>query len=78
VREARRGTQGAGEDEAAQLKAAAAALKRLCRMRTSVAWKDWRASVEAEHAATLQVGTGGRALLAGCGSVTMSAPPAAA
>jgi hypothetical protein len=55
VPEACRGTQGAGEHEAAQLKAAAAALKRLCRMRTSVAWKDWRASVEAEHATTLQV-----------------------
>ena len=45
----------AGGREAEQLKAAAAVLKRLFRQRTAVAWKDWRASVEDDHAASLQV-----------------------
>lgn len=30
-------------------------LKRLCRQRTAVAWKEWRASVEADYASALQV-----------------------
>lgn len=46
--------QRAGARESEQLKAAAAALKRLCRQRTVVAWKEWRTSVEAEHLGFLQ------------------------
>ncbi|KAK9836170.1 hypothetical protein WJX81_006581 [Elliptochloris bilobata] len=49
-----RALQRADAREAEQLKAAAAALKRLCRQRTAVVWKEWRASVEAEHLASLQ------------------------
>ena len=50
-----RAVQRAGGREAEQLKAAAAVLKRLCRQRTAVAWKEWRASVEADYASALQV-----------------------
>lgn len=37
------------------MKAAVVELKKVCRQRTMVAWKEWRASMEAHRGASLQV-----------------------
>lgn len=37
------------------IKAGVAVLKRVCRQRTTVAWKDWRHSVEEQKRVALQV-----------------------
>ena len=46
-------TSDAAEVEA--IKAGVAVLKRVCRQRTTVAWKDWRHSVEEQKRVALQV-----------------------
>ena len=47
--------QVAGTEDAEAIKASVAALKRVCRQRTMVAWKEWRASMEAHCGASLRV-----------------------
>ncbi len=43
--------------DAEAIKASVAALKKVCRQRTMVAWKEWRASMEAHCGALLRVRT---------------------
>lgn len=47
--------QVAGGEELEAMKAAVVELKKVCRQRTMVAWKEWRASMEAHRGASLQV-----------------------
>ena len=49
--------QAANPDDHEAIKCGAQALKRLCRLRTTVAWKEWRATIEAQRASSLQVGS---------------------
>ena len=44
-------------DGAEAIKASVAVLKKVCRQRTMVAWKEWRASMEAHSGASLRVRT---------------------
>lgn len=52
--------QVASGDELEGMKSAVVALKKVCRQRTMVAWKEWRASMEAHRGAGLQVAMASR------------------
>lgn len=47
--------QTSNVEEVESIKASVAVLKRVCRQRTMVAWKDWRQSVEDARRNALQV-----------------------
>jgi hypothetical protein len=49
------GVQTSDAAEVEAIKAGVAVLKRVCRQRTTVAWKDWRHSVEEQKRVALQV-----------------------
>ncbi len=49
------GPQVAGTEDAEAIKASVAALKKVVRQRTMVAWKEWRASMEDHCGASLRV-----------------------
>lgn len=47
--------QNASQEDHDAIKAGAQALKKLCRVRTNLSWKEWRVSMEAQRSASLQV-----------------------
>lgn len=55
VTHVRAGVQTSDAAEVEAIKAGVAVLKRVCRQRTTVAWKDWRHSVEEQKRVALQV-----------------------
>ena len=55
--------QNASQEDHDIIAAGAQALKKLCRVRTNLSWKEWRVTMEAQRCASLQVSTSHDTLL---------------